>query len=88
MLSLLNSHLERTVIINDITQDNNKDLGYKSNETVKLHRLDRSMEEALSTFQSVVEAKQRNDGTQQKRTLAEKKTPPPGQTRNMIWIYT
>ena len=76
------------MILNDITQDNNKDLGYKSNETVKLHRLDRSMEEALSTFQSVVEAKQRNDGTQQKRTLAEKKTPPPGQTRNMIWIYT
>ena len=33
------------------------------------------MEEAVSTFHSVVEAEQRNDGPQQKLPLAENKTP-------------
>ena len=41
--SLLNSRVERTVILSYINQDNNKVLGDKSNKTVKLHRLERSM---------------------------------------------
>ena len=41
--SLLNYRVEQTMILNDITQDNNKVLGYESNETAKLHRLERSM---------------------------------------------
>ena len=39
VISLLNSHVERTVILNDITQDNNKVLGDESNKTVKFQRL-------------------------------------------------
>ena len=54
--SLLNSHVERKVIINDITQYNNKFIGENSNENVKLHSLERSTKEAVYTFQSVVEA--------------------------------
>ena len=53
--SLLNYHVERTVIINDTTQDNNKVLWDESNKTVKFHRLDRIIEEAMNTFQSAVE---------------------------------
>ena len=68
---LLNFRVEHTVILNDITQDNNKVLEDYSNKTVKFHRLERSMEEAVSTFQSVVEAEQLNGGTQQKRPLAQ-----------------
>ena len=37
--SLLNSSAERTVILNDITQDNNKVLGDKINKTVKFNSL-------------------------------------------------
>ena len=66
MASLVNSCVERTVILNDINQDNNKVLGDKSNETFKFHRLERIMEEAVSKFQSVIEAEQRNSGPQQK----------------------
>ena len=50
---LLNLRVERTVILNGITKDNNKVLGDKSNKIVKFHRLERIMEEAMSTFQSV-----------------------------------
>ena len=64
--SLINSCVERTVILNDITQENNKVLGDKSNKTVKLLRMERSMEEAVSTFQSVVETEQRNGVPHQK----------------------
>ena len=46
-------------------------LGYKSNKTVKLHRLESSMEEAVSTFQSVVEAEQQNIEPQKKLPLVE-----------------
>ena len=53
---LLNFRVEQAVILNYITQDNNTVLGYESNKTVKFHGLDRSMEEAVSTFQSVVES--------------------------------
>ena len=37
--SLLNVRVKRTVILNDITQDNNKVLEDKSNKNVKFHRL-------------------------------------------------
>ena len=68
---LLNSREEQTVILNDITQDKDKVLGDNSNETVKFHRLNRSMEEAISTFQSEVEAEQQNGAPQQKQHLGE-----------------
>ena len=55
---LLNYHVEQIVILNDINQENNKVLGDESNETEKFHRLERSMEESVSTFKSVVEAEQ------------------------------
>ena len=80
---LLNYCVEWKVILNDITQDNNKVMGYKINETVKFHGLDRSIEESLSTFKSVVEIEQQNVEYQQKRPLAENENPPGGQTRNM-----
>ena len=44
----------------------------KINETVKFHRLDRSMGESLSTFYSVVEAEQKTSGPQKKSLLTEK----------------
>ena len=72
---LLNSHVERTVILNDITQYNNKVLVDKVKETVKFNRLERSMEEAMSEFQIVVEVEQRNGGPHQKRHLAENENP-------------
>ena len=55
------------MILNEITQDNNKVLADKINKNVKFHKLDRSMEESVSTFQSVVESEQQNGGPQQKR---------------------
>ena len=73
--SLLNYRVERTVIINDITQDNNKVLGDESNKTVKFQRLKRSMEEAVSTFQSVVDEERLNRKPQKKRTLVENEKP-------------
>ena len=54
---LLYSCVELTVILDEINQDNNKVLEYKINKTVNFHRLERSMEEAVSTFWSVVEVK-------------------------------
>ena len=71
MASLLNSRVERTVILNGSTQDNNKVLGDDRNENVKFLRLYRNMREAVSKFQSVVEAEQQNGGPQQKIPLAE-----------------
>ena len=49
--SLLNYRLEYTVILNEITQDNNKVQEDERNETVKFHRLKRSMEEAVAMYQ-------------------------------------
>ena len=69
--SLLKYHVEWTVILNDITQYKNKAVGEENNETVKFHRLKRSTEEAVSTFQIVVEAEKRNGGPQQKPPLVE-----------------
>ena len=63
---LLIYRVERTVILNEITQDSNNILGEDSNKTFKFHRLERSMEEDVYTFQSVVELEQRNGGPQQK----------------------
>ena len=57
---LLNSCVEQTVILNGITEDNNKILVDKSNKTVKFHRLASSMDKAMYTFQSVVDADQQN----------------------------
>ena len=59
---LLNSRLEQTVMLNDIAQDNNKFVQDRSNKAFKFHILDFSMEEAMSKFQSVVEADQKNGG--------------------------
>ena len=42
-----------------------------SNKTINFHNLDRSTEEVMSTFQSLVEAEQRNGGPIKKRSLAE-----------------
>ena len=64
MASLLNSRVERTVILNDISQDNNNVLEENINEAVKFHRMERIMEEAVSIFQIVVEAEQQNGGPQ------------------------
>ena len=50
------------MILNDITQDKNKVLEDESNETVKFHRLESCMDEAVSTFKIVVEVEQRNRG--------------------------
>ena len=52
--NLLNTRVEQTVIINDITQDKNKAPEDDTNKTVKLHRVERGIEEAMSIFQSVV----------------------------------
>ena len=62
--NLLNSRVECTVILNDITQDKNKVLGDEINKTVKFQRLERSMEEAVSKLHSVVEVEQQNGGPQ------------------------
>ena len=69
--TLLNSHIEWTVILNYITQENNKVLEDKSNETFKFHRLGRIMEEAVSKFRSVVEFYQQHGEPQQRLPLAE-----------------
>ena len=58
--SLLNYSVEWKVILNNITQDKNKVLGYESNKTVEFHMLERIMEEAVPIFKSVVEAEQKN----------------------------
>ena len=73
--SLLNSSVEWSVILKDITEDNNKVLGDKRNETVKFHIMERSMEEAVSIFHIVVEVEQRNDGPQKKQPLIENENP-------------
>ena len=66
LASLLNYCVECTLILNYITQDNNKVLRDKRNKTVNFHRLERSMEEYVSTFQSVVDMEQQNGGPQKK----------------------
>ena len=71
------------MILNNITQDNNKVLGDESNETVKFHKLEKSMEEAVFTFQIVVEAGQLNGGPHQNNPWKKTKTPTAGQIRNM-----
>ena len=70
--SLLNPLIERKVILNAITQENNKVVGDEINKTVKLHMMDRSTEEAVSTFQSVIEAEQLNIGPHKKIPLDRK----------------
>ena len=49
------------MILNDITHDINKVLEDESYETVKFHRLKRSMEESVDTLQSVATLDQHND---------------------------
>ena len=60
------------MMINGITRDNNKVLGGERNENVKFYILDRSTEEAVYTFQSVVKAEQRNGGIKKNIPLEEK----------------
>ena len=69
--NLINYHVEHTVILNDISQDNNNFLQDESNKTVDFYRLYRSMYEAVSVLQSLVEAYHQNCGLQQKLPLAE-----------------
>ena len=52
--SLPNKHVDRTVILNDITHDINMVLLDDNNKHVKFHSMERSTEEAVSTLQSVV----------------------------------
>ena len=59
------------MIINDIAEDNNKVLEYEIKKTVTFHRLESSMKESVSTFQSVVEAEQRDEEPQQNLPLSE-----------------
>ena len=47
---LQNPRVECTVVLNDITQENNKALEDDSNKTVKLHIIEKIMYEAVSTF--------------------------------------
>ena len=63
-------------------QKNNKVMEYNSNKTVNLYKMERSMEEAVFIFQSVIEVDQRNGGPNQKRPLEETKNLPEGQTMN------
>ena len=63
------------MILHNITKDNNKVLEYESNKNAKFHRMDRSMEEAVSTFQSAVEAEQLNGWPQKKVPLVENEKP-------------
>ena len=66
MASLLNCYVEWEGILNDITHDNNKVLGDKSNKTVKFHITEMRREEAVYKFKSVVEAEKRNGGSHKK----------------------
>ena len=63
------------MIINYITQYNNKVLGDYSKKSIEFHRLDRSMEKSVSTFQSLVAAQQQHFLPQQKLPLAENENP-------------
>ena len=62
---------KQIVILNEITQDNNKVLKDESSKTVKLHGLEIFMEKAVSMFQSLVKVEQWNGGPYQKLPLAE-----------------
>ena len=73
------------MILNDITKDNNKVLGDEINETFKFHRLEKSMGEAVSIFQSIVEAEQRNGVPQKNYPWQKIRTPIVYQTRNRGW---
>ena len=59
------------MILNDITKDKNKVLDDESNKHVKLHNLEKRMEEAVSTFKSVAEADKWNGGPHQDNPLIE-----------------
>ena len=72
---LLYYHLQCTVILNGITQDNNRVLEEEINETVMFHRMERSIEESVSNFQSMIEAEKHNVGLQQKRPPEENENP-------------
>ena len=73
------------MILNDISQGNDNVLEENRNEDVKFHRLERSMGEAMSIFQSVVEVEQRNGGPQKNTTWQKIKNFPACQTRNRGW---
>ena len=73
--SLLNYFVEQILIINEITQDKNKALEDDTNKSIKFHRLDRSMEESVSTFNSVDEVEQYNCVNNKYCPLAENENP-------------
>ena len=59
------------MILYETTKDKNKVPEDDSNGTLNFHRLESSIDEGVSTFQSVVEADQGNGGPQKNRNLAE-----------------
>ena len=61
--------------VNDIIQNNNKVLVDKGNKTVKLNRLKRIMKEVVPTFQSLVEAEQKNGGPDKMHPLESNENP-------------
>ena len=78
--------VERTVILNDITQDKNKVLGDENNETVKFHRLVKSMKKSVSIFQSVLRRSNEMVYLSKNDPWQKSKTPPEGQIVNRVWI--
>ena len=75
MTILLYYNVECTVILNGTTQDTNRFLEDESNKTVMFHRLERIIEEFMSTFQSVLEVEKHNVGTQHKDPPEENENP-------------
>ena len=59
---LLVSHLERSIVINDINQQNEKLPEDKSNDILQFHNLYGYMEETLTDFEFVVNIEARTGG--------------------------
>ena len=66
---MLNSRVKQTLLLNYITQDNNKVMEDDSNKIIKFHRLEIIIKEAMSTFHSVARVVKRNGRSQIKRPL-------------------
>ena len=59
---LLVSHLERSIVINDINQENEKLPEDKSNGIIQFHEVGVYMEETLTDFEVVVNIEARTGG--------------------------
>ena len=68
----LNYCVEQIVILNNITQYRSKVTEDDRNKTVNFHRLEESMEESVSKFQSVFKSEQLNGGPQKKTPTVRK----------------